>query len=171
MPITLADLNKYDGVSSWKDRNCPNMRTCWSFSWQAYDLRTSDSAVLVRRSAMWLALIMRTTVSILNISPKPFQGVLDSIIAIINFLFIAWCLATIGEAEGERRVLGKLVGRIHFDFFLVCSVMVYMILLIDHLLGDILLTNNLGNVWIVMWLLTFAVAWISTWPPEDDSGV
>ncbi|KAM5354108.1 hypothetical protein ACJ41O_000758 [Fusarium nematophilum] len=168
MPITLSDL---DSPASWKDRNCPSMRTCWSFSWQAYDLRTSESVVLIRRGAMCLTLVIRTTVSILDISPKPLLAIPQTILAIINFLFIAWCLASIGDAEGERRVLGKLVGRVHFDFFLYSGVMIYTVLLIDYRLGDILGTKDLSGVWILMWLLTMAVAWVSTWPPEDESAV
>jgi hypothetical protein len=119
MPIvTMADYNTNKtggaGTGSWKDRNCPNMRTCWSFSWRAYDLRTSDKKALLRRIAMCLTLVIRTFLSILGIVRNSYGSVLVSVIVgtiltILNFFFIGWCLAKIGEAEGQRRVFGKLV--------------------------------------------------------------
>lgn len=99
---------------SWKERNCPGMRTCWHFSWDAYSLKTSDMAVLLRRICMWIVLALRTFLSILAIIVDAYGGRLVSmivgiILAVIGFLFIAWCLATIGEAKGRRRVLGIMV--------------------------------------------------------------
>ena len=99
---------------SWKERNCPGMRTCWHFSWDAYNLKTSDMAVLLRRICMWIVLVLRTFLSVLAIIGDAYGGrivsmIVGIILAVIGFLFIAWCLATIGEAKGRRRVLGIMV--------------------------------------------------------------
>ena len=107
-------MSNIDDFTSWKDRNCPNMRICWSFSWEAYDLRTSDRALFLRRLAMGSILVIRTFLSILSIFRQAWGGFLASVIVgviltILNFFFIGWCLAKIGEAEDERRVFGKLV--------------------------------------------------------------
>jgi hypothetical protein len=100
---------------SSKSRDCcPNMRTCWHFSWGAYSLKTSDKAVLCRRLCMWLILGCRTSQSILNVIYSAYGGliaslIVGSILGVIGFFFIAWCLATIGEAQGKRRVLRMMV--------------------------------------------------------------
>ena len=94
------------------------MRTCWHFSWEAYNLKTSDTAVLLRRICMWVVLILRTFLSILAIIVDAYGGrivsmIVGIILAVIGFLFIAWCLATIGEAKGRRRVCGVMVVSKH----------------------------------------------------------
>lgn len=99
---------------SWKNRNCPNMRTCWAFSWEAYSLNTSDKAQLCRRICMWVILLVRTAMSVLGIVRDALWGhfvsvVIFSILAVLGFFFIAWCLAQIGQVRGRRRVLGVMV--------------------------------------------------------------
>lgn len=197
----MADYNtnKTRGTSggSWKARNCPNMRTCWSFSWKAYDLRTGgDTKALLRRIAMCLALVIRTFLSILGIFRNSYGSILVSaivgtILTILNFFFIGWCLAKIGEAEGQRRVFGKLVvsfgtqvyrlrarvdknkqGRVHFDIFLYFCAAIHIVLLISAFVAWKGLGGaGLNGTWLAMWLLIFAVAWITTWAPEGESNV
>ena len=103
---------------SFKDRNCPNMRTCWHFSLASYNpLHCPDKRTLFRRLAIIFIILFRTAMSALVLSDAIWAMdiaaiVLYIILGIIGFWFIAWCLAEIGEAKGERRVLGKLiVGR------------------------------------------------------------
>lgn len=96
---------------SFRERNCPNMRYCWSFSLSSYSLATTDKAVLARRICMIVILSIRTALSIISLLYSSYGGriaslVIGTIIAAIGFLFIAWCLAVIGEAEGQRTVLG-----------------------------------------------------------------
>ncbi|KAJ4310186.1 hypothetical protein N0V84_011104 [Fusarium piperis] len=178
MPVvTMADYNTNKTSGSWKDRNCPNMRTCWSFSWQAYDLRMSDKKALLRRVAMCLTLVIRTFLSILGIVRNSYGSLLVSVIVgtiltILNFFFIGWCLAKIGEAEGQRRVFGKLVGRLHFDIFLgFCAVIHIVLLLSAFIAWSGFGGAGLNGTWLAMWLLIFAVAWITTWAPEEDINV
>lgn len=63
---------------------------------------------------MWVVLILRTFLSVLAIIATAYGGQIVSmivgiILAVLGFLFIAWCLATIGEAKGRRRVFGYMV--------------------------------------------------------------
>ncbi|WYZ42432.1 hypothetical protein EsH8_VI_000131 [Colletotrichum jinshuiense] len=99
---------------SFKDRNCPNMRGCWSFSWEAYSLKTADKTVLLRRICMYIILGIRTALSVIGvvrdiIHAQVASFILGIILGVIGFFFIAWCLAVIGQAEGRRKVLGIMV--------------------------------------------------------------
>ncbi|KAI1079735.1 hypothetical protein F5B20DRAFT_542232 [Whalleya microplaca] len=99
---------------TWRERNCPGCRTCWHFSWESYSLNTGDMEVLARRLCMIITLGIRTALSILGVFFRAYSGsvggmVIGSIIAVIGFLFVAWCLAQIGEAQGKRKVFGTLV--------------------------------------------------------------
>ncbi|KAI1455629.1 hypothetical protein F4805DRAFT_435574 [Annulohypoxylon moriforme] len=113
---------------SWKDRNCPGSRGCWNFNWEAYSLATSDKVLLARRICMIATLAVRTALSVLGIIFRAYSNaivgtIIGSILAAIGFIFIAWCLASIGEAKGTRKVLGTSVvsaamprrGRDEFD--------------------------------------------------------
>ncbi|KAK8108459.1 hypothetical protein PG984_014260 [Apiospora sp. TS-2023a] len=166
--------NNAGAGGSWKDRNCPNMRTCWAFSWEAYSLNTSDKAQLCRRICMWAILLVRTAMSVLGIVRDALWGhfvsvVIFSILAVLGFFFIAWCLAQIGEVRGRRRVLGIMVGRWHFDIFLA----LFGVIHVGILIAAIFPASQVGLSisWLVMWAAIFAVAWIATWPPEQDSQV
>ncbi|KAI1474441.1 hypothetical protein F4774DRAFT_338249 [Daldinia eschscholtzii] len=166
------DLPPRPERTTWKDRNCPGCRYCWNFSWDAYSLQTSDTRVLARRVCMILILGIRTALSILGIIFRAYSGfisgmIVGGIFAVIGFLFVSWCLARIGEAEGTRRVFGISVGRLHFDIFLFASALIH----IGILGGYFTKMGNLGFVlsWYGMWLLITAVAWISTWTPEESN--
>lgn len=59
---------------------------------------------------------VRTALSILGILFRAYSGsiggmAIGSIFAVFGFLFVAWCLARIGEAQGARRVFGLNVVR------------------------------------------------------------
>ena len=100
--------------AGWKDRNCPGMRGFWEFSLSSYSLRTSDKAVLARRICMIAVLGCRTAISIIGILYNVFtlrlvSLILGVIFAVLGFVFVGWCLAKIGEAEGERVVFGNRV--------------------------------------------------------------
>ncbi|EFQ33872.1 hypothetical protein CGRA01v4_10768 [Colletotrichum graminicola] len=157
---------------SLKDRACPNMRGCWSFSWEAYSLNTADKAVLFRRVCMYITLGARTAMSVIGVVGDIAHGrvlgaVLGVILGAIGFLFIAWCLAVIGQAEGRRKVLGVMVGRLHFDLFLLAAAFIHTALLVGSFVG--LGTSGGQATWLIMWLLIFLVAWIGTWPACQES--
>ncbi|KAK8087368.1 hypothetical protein PG994_002342 [Apiospora phragmitis] len=120
---------------SWQQRNCPNARFCWPFDWASWTLDTGgDGAALLHRVCMWITLATRTALAVFSLVFL-FVGfqigsfVINVIIAVLGFFFIAWCLARIGDAVGERRVMGALVGRWHFDFFLIGSAAVHIIMI------------------------------------------
>ncbi|KAI1642750.1 uncharacterized protein F4817DRAFT_352019 [Daldinia loculata] len=71
------------------------------------------------------------------------------------------------EAEGTRRACGMNMGRLHFDIFLFASALIH----IGSIIGFFTGMGNLGYIvfWYGMWLLITAVAWISTWAPEQPS--
>lgn len=91
------------------------MRTCWHFSFRSYDPRNCpDKTTLFRRIAMIYVLFVRTGMSVLAVVSAILAMniaaiVIYVVLAIIGFWFIAWCLAVIGDAQGERRVLGRLI--------------------------------------------------------------
>ncbi|KAF4892275.1 hypothetical protein CGCF415_v013055 [Colletotrichum fructicola] len=157
---------------SFKDRNCPNMRGCWSFSWEAYSLKTSDKQALLRRICMYIILGIRTALSILSIVRDIIAGrvvswIIGIILAVLGFFFIAWCLAVIGQAEGRRKVFGIMLGRLHFDIFLLVTAFIHAALLVGSFFG--LGSGGGYATWLIMWLLIFGVAWICTWPAEPES--
>ncbi|KAJ4295010.1 hypothetical protein N0V90_007018 [Kalmusia sp. IMI 367209] len=159
---------------SWKDRNCPGMRNCWSFSLHSFSLRTSDKVVLARRICMLTVLGLRTAISIFDIVWSAVRAqivglIIAIILSIIGFFFIAWCLAKIGEAQGYRKVLGLRVGRWHFDAFLFVMAIIHVGIFIGAFFG--LNGGGLGGAWLAMWLLIFGAAWIATWEPEQQSNV
>lgn len=99
---------------SWKERNCPGMRTCWSFSFSSYSLKDVDNGVRLRRICMITVLALRTVISVLSCVAAAAQGhiagvVIYAIIGVIGLWFIAWCLARIGDCTGQRRVFGVVV--------------------------------------------------------------
>ncbi|KAI1442583.1 hypothetical protein F5Y02DRAFT_395918 [Annulohypoxylon stygium] len=159
---------------SWKDRNCPGARSCWNFKWEAYSLATSDHIVLARRICMIATLGVRTALSVLGVIYSAYSNsivgtIIGSILAAVGFVFIAWCLATIGEAKGTRKVFGMSVGRWQFDAFLFASALVHIGFLVGFFTG----MGNTGFLisWYGMWILIFAVAWITTWTPEEQQPV
>ncbi|KAF2184226.1 hypothetical protein K469DRAFT_688728 [Zopfia rhizophila CBS 207.26] len=155
--------------ASWKDRNCPNMRSCWDISLQSYSLHTSDKAILSRHICMILILLVRLCLSILSVVGNAWGSaivsfVLGSILAVLGFLFIAWCLAKIGEAQGHRRVLGMRVGRWQFDIFLLICAVIHVLMLVGYFFG--FTGVKLSSTWTLMWLIIFTAAWVATWVPE-----
>ncbi|KAI1389350.1 uncharacterized protein F4822DRAFT_198182 [Hypoxylon trugodes] len=156
--------------TSWRERNCPGFRGCWHFSWEAYSLNTSDISVLARRICMITILGVRTALSILGLFFRAYSGaiigmVIGSILAVLGFIFVAWCLARIGEATGTRKVFGIGVGRLQFDIFLLLAALIHIGILTGIFNG----MSSLGFLisWYGMWLLIFAVAWITSWTPEE----
>lgn len=113
---------------------------------------------------------VRTALSILGILFRAYSGsiggmAIGSIFAVFGFLFVAWCLARIGEAQGARRVFGLNVDRWYLDVFLLLSALIHIGILVGFF-------NGMGNTgflvsWYGMWVLIFLVAWITTWTPEQ----
>jgi hypothetical protein len=102
---------------TWRQRACPGSRFCWSFDMEAWTLATDDKQERMRRVYMWTTLLTRTAVSVFGllsryILPMPLIGMnvgsflVHTILAVLGFFFVAWCLAKIGEATGTRRVFG-----------------------------------------------------------------
>lgn len=181
-------------VQSWKQRNCPSMRACWHVSPSSYNVRnTPDKRTLWRRIAMIFVLFVRTAMSVLTVIGAVRGGniaaiVIYAILAVLGFWFVAWCLAIIGDAVGERKVLGKLIvsitsphltklripkfqtltsyvqqGRNHFDGFLYGIAIIHLIVIV---LWIFVSGVGEGITWLAMGLLIFIVAWITSWPPE-----
>ncbi|KAK7192216.1 hypothetical protein DPSP01_010220 [Paraphaeosphaeria sporulosa] len=160
--------------TSWKDRNCPGMRSCWSFSLSSFSLATSDKAVLARRICMIAILGLRTATSIWDVVNSIIHFnlgwlIIGIILGVLGFLFIAWCLARIGEATGYRRVLGARVGRWHFDVFLLGMAIIHIGIFAGAFFWKS--SGGVGGMWLAMWLLIFGAAWVTTWEPEPASSV
>ncbi|KAK7947903.1 uncharacterized protein PG986_008789 [Apiospora aurea] len=171
---TLPPRPAGQGVS-WTERNCPNARFCWPFDWSSWTLDTGgDLPALLRRLCMWVTLATRTALAVLALIFL-FVGfeigsfVLNIILDVLGFFFIAWCLARIGDAVGERRVMGTLVGRWHFDLFLLGSAIIHIIMIATVFVYQ----SKVGFLtsWYGMWILIFAVAWVAGWAPEGTSYV
>ncbi|KAK8076934.1 hypothetical protein PG996_003104 [Apiospora saccharicola] len=112
---TLPPRPAGQGGVSWQQRNCPNARFCWPFDWSSWSLDTGgDAPALMRRLCMWVTLATRTALAVVSLIFL-FAGfeigsfIIQCIFDVLGFFFIAWCLARIGDAVGERRVMGTLV--------------------------------------------------------------
>jgi uncharacterized membrane protein len=95
--------------------------------------------------------------------------IINIILTVIGFFFVAWCLKEIGNMTGQRRVLGHLVGRWHYDIFLLANLVIHAGLLIGVVLK--MPGAAYSSLWIVMWILMFGAAWIATWPPEMNESM
>ncbi|KAK8009495.1 hypothetical protein PG991_012046 [Apiospora marii] len=179
MPRNVRTIHDYprpagQGVA-WQQRNCPNARFCWPFDWSSWTLDTGgDGPALMRRLCMWVTLATRTALAVFSlvflfVGFAVGEFVVHVILDVLGFFFIAWCLARIGDAVGERRVMGRLVGRWHFDLFLLGSAAVHIVMIATVFIYK----SRVGFLtsWYGMWILIFAVAWIAGWAPEGDSYV
>ncbi|KAK2025930.1 hypothetical protein LX32DRAFT_695980 [Colletotrichum zoysiae] len=158
--------------TSLKDRMCRNVRGFWSFSLKAYSLKTTDKAVVSRRVCMYVTLGTRTAISVVGVvgdiaRDRVLGAVLGVVLGVVGFLFVAWCLGVVGQAEGRRKVLGAMVKRLHFDVFLFVAAFIHAALLVGGFVG--LGTSGSQVAWLIMGLLIFLVAWIGTWPAEQES--
>ncbi|KAK5120406.1 hypothetical protein LTR85_006345 [Meristemomyces frigidus] len=90
--------------------------------------------------------------------------VVYGLLAVMSLWFTAACLATIGDAAGDRRVTGVVVKRWHFDAFLCSCVLIHAGLIIAWFCG--LGGLGLELTGIAMWFLILGVAWIAGWQPE-----
>lgn len=159
---------------SWKDRNCPGMTGYFSFRLSSYSLQTSDKAVLARRVCMLTILLLRTAISVKEVVWAAIRLniawlIINIVFGIISFFFVAMALEKIGEAQGRRKVLGILVGRWHFDVFLLVMAIIHAGIFIGLFFG---LGGGGGSAgWLALWLLIFIVYWITTWQPEAESNV
>lgn len=110
---TIGDYQGYhvDAPQNVKERYCPGMRSCWSFRFASYNpFNRPTSADTIRRVCMIVTLGSRTILDVLglwnNLVGMKVLGVLISLIlGLIAFFFVAFCLAIIGDAEGERMVM------------------------------------------------------------------
>lgn len=114
MPIvTVSDPPGAD--SSVRNRYCPNLVAWWSFSWDAYSLAGVDDRIAyARRVCMWTVLVLRTLLGFLGFwryaqNLDIAMMVMGPILSVVEFFWIAFCLAHIGQSEGKRRVLGIMV--------------------------------------------------------------
>lgn len=122
MPIvTMSDYQDNTGLpsqgaaGSFRDRTCPNLVTWWNFSWDAYRLEPSlDRPMFIRRLCMWIVLLLRVLMGLIAFeryanSLRIEMMVLSPILTMVEFFFIGFCLAHIGQSEGKRRVLAVMV--------------------------------------------------------------
>jgi len=176
---TIADYQPYHVKlpETVRSRYCPGMRSCWSFNYISYNpFGRPTSADTIRRVCMILTLASRTFLDVLGIwnnivGARALNLVISLILGLIGFFFMAFCLARIGDAEGERVVMRRNVGRWHLDAFLLFCALVHISLLASHFFG--LWAGFLGlgfeTARVIMWILIVAVAWISTWDPVPPS--
>lgn len=118
----MAPIHTLNGIldpppnsrESVKARYCPGMRSCWNFNLTTFNPLNRDRADTIRRICMLVALGCHTafdllTLFLLTITFNAVGLFVTLIISLIGFFFLAGCLATIGNAEGERIVFGKTV--------------------------------------------------------------
>ena len=110
---TIEDYQLYHVTAreSIRRRYCPGMTPIWSFRTASYNpFGRPSNEDRIRRVAMILTLACRTLLDVINLyrhvmSLQILGIVIALILSLIGFFFIAWCLATIGDAEGERTVM------------------------------------------------------------------
>lgn len=106
---------------SWKDRNCPGIKSCLFFDWSAYSLATTETPVVVRRICQWVVLLIYATLGIWGLIKGVYGAnivgwIIGAIIVVLAFFWMAHCLAGIGQVTGRRRVLGALVVSLLIDY-------------------------------------------------------
>lgn len=112
---TLNDITALPPqAKTFKDRHCPGMRSCWTFDVANFNPLNRDRDDTVRRTCMLVALGCHTALDaialfLMAIHFDVIGLVIKGVLALIGFFFMAWCLGTIGNAEGERLVFGKMV--------------------------------------------------------------
>lgn len=99
---------------SWKERNCPGLRSCLWFDWDAYSLIATETAVIVRRICQWTVLLIYATLGIWGLVKGVYGRnvigwVIGSVVVVVAFFCMGHFLAGIGQAKGKRKVLGSLV--------------------------------------------------------------
>lgn len=88
------------------------MRTPWHMNPAKFDPRDRDSDDRKRRICMLITLACHTGLSAISIfgavlSFNPIGLIVNTVLALIGFFFTVSILVTIGDAEGERVVLGR----------------------------------------------------------------
>jgi hypothetical protein len=157
-----------------QNRLCPNAQACWpGVTFEAFSPFNCEGNTpkLMRRLCMSGVLAIRTGSSILSLILYSYRRhiagfVISIILAVLGFFFVAWCLKEIGNMSGQRRVFGKLVGRWHYDIFLLVNLVVHVGILVFVVLKIPIAASD--TLWILMWLAMFAAAWVATWPAEND---
>ena len=111
---TLNDLPSQvpSQVRSVKDRYCPGMRSCWDLDLRPFDPRGRDTEDYRRRICMCIVLGSIVFFDFVSLTSALFKVhiagfIIGLLIDIIGLFFIMGCLIRIGDAEGERTVVGK----------------------------------------------------------------
>ncbi|KAK5167461.1 uncharacterized protein LTR77_007160 [Saxophila tyrrhenica] len=152
------------------NRNCPGMTSIWPFSISSFSpLGRFSWGDVLRRIGMILILCERTGLEayfliILLHSKSGLAFIIWLAMDIVAFVFLAWCLSVIGDAQGDKIVFGARVSRFHFDAFLLFAALVHLLLVMSF--G--ILVYGLGGgtfsaIWMGMWLLFIGVAWVARW--------
>ncbi|KAK5115153.1 hypothetical protein LTR85_009911 [Meristemomyces frigidus] len=157
---------------SFKERNCRGMGGKHGYLFErysAYSLATSDKGLLAWRLCMIVILGERTALSILEgvrdkSGFRPASMSIEIGIAVVGCFSVAVCLARIGEVRGVRKIMGRYIGRWHFDIFLLAMAVVHTVLLITYFFGFV--GAELSATWLLLWFLISFVTWITSWSPE-----
>ncbi|KAK3385450.1 hypothetical protein B0H63DRAFT_560055 [Podospora didyma] len=157
-----------------KSRKWSRIRNTCSDTLCAYSLVAPDTPQLMRRLSMWVILIVRLIISILNIIFHAYGSKIVSIIVgltlgVLGFVIIGWCLAVIGEAKGTHRTCGITWGRVHFDIALGLFVVIHLGMLIGGLVGLAIIGVTAG--WIILWLQIAVITYIAAKASEGGRGI
>jgi len=143
------------------------MRFVWGFSLRSYNPRhCPDKRTMFRRLIMFYIVFIRTGMAAVYLLVAFYitaEFVIFFIVSVISLWFVAAHLATIGDAVGERRVFGKLIGRKHLDWFLYGIALIQSVLVVISIIVDL---YGGEAAWLAVWVVIFLVAWVCSWPPE-----
>lgn len=97
---------------TFRDRYCPGMTRLWYLNPAKFDPRNRARDDAIRRYCMIVTFLGHTALDIialfkLVIGFNIIGFIVSAIMSVIFFGFLCWALPTIGDAEGERVVLGK----------------------------------------------------------------
>ena len=172
-PPSYRNDTRYATAPRQKNRLCPNARSCFSLdTFKSFDIfhTYGDRRLLMRRIYMLGILLIRTVTSVWDVVKfhRSIAGLIVAIIlAIVGFFFVAWCLATIGNASGHRKVLGVVMGRLGFDMFLLTMFLLHVGIFFVTVFFNLSIISLV--IWIFLWLLLFGAAWVCTWPAEEET--
>ena len=167
--MAVVTIQDYSGPSNRAaSRLCPTFRLPWDSMSTSYNVLVSSRAVMLRRATFILLQLLEFTCLLLSNSlhPTSLGDIPWTLTTILFFFFVAWNLHLIVSAQGVRVVLGRRVGRRAFDGFLGGLVVCYV-----GMIGCGVYKGQYEvlTMRVVVDLVIFVVAWITTW--EADGGV
>lgn len=154
-------------------RQLPYYRTCLSSIAHSCNPVTGPPSLRLRRTAYLVIIILRTIEALLFMFTfyvrKPSWLILAALLIFATFVFVAWNLHLIVEAEGERTAFKFRIPSVVFSVFMWVVVVVHVILVGLEVTGLSYYVDGTQKTWGFWILIICLVAWVAGREPEEGS--